>query len=95
MEERESRVEAGGGARVKTNVGVNSGELTSASTAAGTNITDTRYSMLSSKKNPILGLGKNPITGSDSDPQCSAIFFRPFSDRGRQPFPASEAGFLV
>lgn len=28
MEERESRVETGGGERVKTNVGTNSGELT-------------------------------------------------------------------
>lgn len=59
MEERKSRVEAGGGARVKTNVGVNSGEPTNINepTAAGTNITDTIYSMFSSKKNRIPGLG--------------------------------------
>lgn len=44
MEERKSRVEAGGGARTKTNVGVNSGELTQnikEFVAARTNITNT------------------------------------------------------
>lgn len=44
MEERKSRVEAGGGARGKTNAGVNSGELTQnikEFVAVRTNITDT------------------------------------------------------
>lgn len=60
MGERKSRVEAGGGARVKTKVGVNSGELTQnikEFMAARTNITDTLYPMFSSKKNHIPGLG--------------------------------------
>lgn len=60
MEERKSRVEAGGGARVETNVGVNSGELTQnikEFMAVGINITDTIYPMFPSKKNHIPGLG--------------------------------------
>jgi hypothetical protein len=90
MGERKSRVAAGGGARVKTNAGVNSGELKSitASAAAGTNITATIHSMFSSKRNPILGSGIIQLL--IRDPQCSAISFRLVSDRECQLFPVSE-----